>query len=159
MKLTQNIEINENIITAKISAVELGNSVIDLDTEKNQLHNFTRTIEYATIDFSSGMKLSNGVPIVTSDPADDTDIEEVTIKNLINKKIALDENFAAELVIDIDKIPSAEYENNTVFNSPELLGQAYAVLFIEKIKTAVSEKLTEIRALANNIEQSTDVVL
>lgn len=159
MTLTQNIEITDNIITAKISTSSLGNTNIDSDTEKNQLHNFTRTIEYSTIDFTSAMKLSNGNPVTTSDPADNTEIEEITIKNLINKKIALDEDFAAELVIDINKIPSAEYESNTVFNSPELLGQAYAVLFIEKIKTAVSEKLAEIRALANDIEQSTDVVL
>ena len=39
------------------------------------------------------------------------------------------------------------------------MGQAYAVIFIEKIKSAVSEKLSEIRALANDIEKTTDVVL
>lgn len=31
MKLTQNIEINENIITANIKATELGNSTIDAE--------------------------------------------------------------------------------------------------------------------------------
>ena len=75
------------------------------------------------------------------------------------KKIVLDENFEAEIVIDIDKIPVAEYEGNSVIKSPELMGQAYAVIFIEKIKSAVSEKLAEIRALANDIEKTTDVVL
>ena len=159
MKLTQDIQINENIITAKVNVVELGNSTIDADMELNQLHNFVRTIEYSTIDFSSPMKLSNGIPLVTSDPADGTTIEDIGIKDLINKKIILDENFVAELVIDVDKIPSAEFESNVVFNSKELMGQAYAVLFIEKIKTAVSEKLAEIRALANDIEKPVDVVL
>lgn len=159
MTLTNSIEINENIITATISATSLGNTTIDADDEKNQLHNFTRTIEYSNINFANNMKLSSGVPIVTSDTVDVDGVEEVAITNLINKKINLDENFKAELVIDINKIPSAEYEDKTVFNSAELLGQAYAVLFIEKVKTAVSEKLAEIRALANDIEKETEVVL
>lgn len=159
MKLANDIQINENIITAKVNVVELGNSTIDANMELNQLHNFVRTIEYSTIDFSSPMKLSNGMPIITSDPADGSTIEDVNIKDLINKKIVLDENFVAELVIDVDKIPSTEYANKKVFNSKELIGQGYAVLFIEKIKSAISEKLAEIRALANDIEKQVEVVL
>ena len=92
-------------------------------------------------------------------PADGSTIEEISIKDLINKKIILDENFEAELIIDIDKIPTSEYESNTVVNSKELLGQSYAVIFIEKIKTAVAEKLAEIRALSSDIEEPVDVVL
>ena len=159
MKLTQDIQINENIIVASVSVVELGNSTIDADMELNQLHNFIRYIEYSTIDFNANMKIVNGIPTVTSEDTDDETIEEITIKDLINKKIVLDENFKAELVINIEKIASAEYDLKKVFNSPELLGQGYAVLFIEKIKTAVSEKLSEIRALSSDIEKPVDVVL
>lgn len=159
MKLTQNIEINENIITANIKATELGNSTIDADTELNQLHNFVKVIEFSKVDFTSNIKLVNGTPTVTSDPIAASSIEEISVNNIINKKIVLDENFEAEIVIDIDKIPVAEYEDNSVINNPELMGQTYAVIFIEKIKAAVSEKLAEIRALANDIEKTTDVVL
>ena len=159
MKLTQNIEINENIITANIKATELGNSTIDASTELNQLHNFVKVIEFSQVDFTSNIKLVNGTPTVTSDPVATSSIEEISVNNIINKKIVLDENFEAEIVIDIDKIPVAEYEGNSVIKSPELMGQAYAVIFIEKIKSAVSEKLSEIRALANDIEKTTDVVL
>ena len=159
MKLTQEINIKENIVTAKISVAELGNSTIDSTTESEQLHNFTRAIEYSAIDFSANIKITNAMPVVTSDPVDGSTIEEISIKDIINKKITLDENFMAELTIDVDKIPAAEYETNAVVNSKELLGQAYAVIFIDKIKTAVSEKLAEIRALSSDIEKSVDVVL
>lgn len=159
MKLTQEINIKENIVTAKISVAELGNSTIDSTTENEQLHNFTRAIEYSAIDFSANIKITNAMPVVTSDPVDGSTIEEISIKDIINKKITLDENFMAELTIDVDKIPVAEYETNAVVNSKELLGQAYAVIFIDKIKTAVSEKLAEIRALSSDIEKSVDVVL
>ena len=159
MKLTQEINIKENIITAKVSVAELGNTTIDALQEQEQLHNFVRIIEYSSIDFSSNIKVSNAKPIITSDPADGSTIEEISIKDLINKKIILDENFEAELIIDIDKIPTSEYELNTVVNSKELLGQSYAVIFIEKIKTAVAEKLAEIRALSSDIEEPVDVVL
>ena len=104
------------------------------------------------------MKIANGIPVTTSEGTDESTIEEVEIKDLINKKIVLDENFKAELVINVDKIPQSEFGEH-VFTSKELLGQAYAVLFIDKIKTAVSEKLTEIRALSSDIEKSTDVVI
>ena len=159
MKLTQEINIKENIVTAKVSVAELGNTTIDALQEQEQLHNFVRIIEYSSIDFSSNINVSNAKPIITSDPTDGSTIEEISIKDLINKKIILDENFEAELIIDIDKIPTSEYESNTVVNSKELLGQSYAVIFIEKIKTAVAEKLAEIRALSSDIEEPVDVVL
>lgn len=159
MKLTQSIDIKENNITAKVSVAELGNTTIDASLEQEQLHNFIRTIEYSTIDFSGNIKITNSKPVVTSDPADGSTIETVSIKDLINKKIILDENFSAELTIDVDKIPVAEYESNVVVNSKELLGQAYAVIFIDKIKAAVAEKLAEIRALSSDIEEPNDVVL
>lgn len=158
MKLTQSIDINENIITATIAVSELGNTTLAADVELNQLHNFVREIEYSDIEFKSNMKIANGIPVTTSEGTDESTIEEVEIKDLINKKIVLDENFKAELVININKIPQSEFGEH-VFTSKELVGQAYAVLFIDKIKAAISEKLTEIRALSSDIEKTSDVVI
>ena len=158
MKLTHEIPINENKVIGKVTVAALGNNTIDADTELDQLHNFVRIIEYSQIDFKANMKLVNGIPVVTSDPTDGSTIEEITIKDLINKKIILDENFSAELPIEVEKITPAEYKSNVVFNSPELIAQAYAVLFISKIESAVAEKLAEIRALASDIEKPVDVV-
>ena len=159
MKITQGIKIEENKVTATISVSELGDSTRDAQTELNQLHNFNREIEFSKIDFTSNMKIVNNMPVVTTDSVDGSTIEEITIKDLINKKYPIDENLAIEQTFDTSRIADAEYSSNAVFNSPELLGQAYAVLFIEKIKSTISEKLAEIRALANDIEKETDVVL
>ena len=159
MKLTQGIIINENIITAKIAVSELGDSTRDASTELNQLHNFVRTIEYSKVDFKGNLKIVNNLPVVTEDEVDGSTVEEISIVDLINKKYVIDENLSIEFTIDITKIPEAEYSSNVVFNSPELLGQARATLFVEKIKSTIAEKLAEIRALANDIEKETDVVL
>ncbi|MCM1232997.1 MAG: hypothetical protein NC489_22970 [Ruminococcus flavefaciens] len=159
MKLTHGITIDENIITAKIAVSELGDSTRDASTELNQLHNFVRTIEYKLIDFSGNLKLVNNMPVITEEESNDADVETVNIPDLINKKYVLDEDLSIELTMDITKIPETEYSSNVVFNSPELLGQARATLFIEKIKSAIAEKLAEIRALANDIEKEVDVVL
>ena len=159
MKITQGIKIEENKVTATISVSELGDSTRDAQTELNQLHNFNREIEFSKIDFTSNMKILNNTPVVTADPVDGSTIEEITIKDLINKKYPIDENLAIEQTFDTSRIADAEYSSKAVFNSLELLGQAYAVLFIEKVKSTISEKLAEIRALANDIEKETDVVL
>ena len=159
MKITQGIKIEENKITASIVVSELGDSTRDAQTELNQLHNWCREIEQSKIDFTSKIKIINNMPVVTTDPVDGSTIEEIAIKDLINKKYPIDENLAIEQTFDTSRIADAEYSSNKVFNSPELLGQAYAVLFIEKVKSTISEKLVEIRALANDIEKETDVVL
>ena len=159
MKITQGIKIEENNITASIVVSELGDSTRDAQTELNQIHNFNREIEFSKIDFTANMKIVNNMPVVTTDEVDSSTIEEISIKDLINKKYPIDENLAIEQTFDTSRIADAEYSSNKVFNSPELLGQAYAVLFIEKIKSTISEKLAEIRALANDIEKETDVVL
>ena len=159
MKITRNIQIDEDKITATITVAELGDSTRDAQTELNQLHNWCREIEFSKIDFTSNMKILNNTPVVTTDPVDSSTIEEITIKDLINKKYPIDENLAIEQTFDTSRIADAEYSSKAVFNSPELLGQAYAVLFIEKVKSTISEKLAEIRALANDIEKETDVVL
>ena len=67
--------------------------------------------------------------IVTDEP-DGSTIEKVTISDLVNKKYTLDEHLSITLSIDINKIPTASL--GTVFNTPEKLGQAMAVLFLEK---------------------------
>ncbi len=160
MKLTHNIDIKENIITASIAVTELGNSTIDAETELNQLHNFVRELEYSKIVFTSNMKLdTNGIPVTTTETTDDSTIEKIELKNLINKKFVVDENLYISFTIDVTKIPEIEYNKNIVFNRPEIYGQALATLFIDKVEATIAEKLTEIRDLSNNIEKETEVIL
>lgn len=159
MKITHGIEINENIITVNIAVTELGDSTRDAQTELNQLHNFVREIEYSKIDFTGNMKIVNNKPVITAESPDSSSIEEIKIADIINKKFIIDESLTISQTFDISRIASASYEDNDVFNTAELLGQAYAVLFTEKVLKAISEKLTEIRALANDIEQEVDIIL
>ena len=86
-------------------------------------------------------------------------VDYISESLVFEKKFDIDENLSIEQTFDASRIPTAEYSDNVVFNSAELIAQAYAVLFIEKIKSTISEKLAEIRALANDIEKETDVVL
>lgn len=157
MKLNIKRPIEENVIKIDISVAELGDSTRDAATELNQLHNFTRSIEYSAITFKANMKMVDGIPVVTSDEVDDTTIESVEIKDLVNKKYVIDENLHITLEIDITKIPTASI--GTVFNSSEKIGEAMAVLFIEKVKAEILSKLTEIRALASDFEDEESVVL
>ena len=66
MKITQGIKIDENKVTATISVSELGDSTRDAQTELNQLHNFSREIEFSKIDFTTNMKILNNMPLVTA---------------------------------------------------------------------------------------------
>ena len=93
MKLNINKTIDENVISVDISVAELGTTDTSAELEKDMLHDFVRTIEYAKIQFKSNMKMdANGDPITTEDPVDDTTVVEVELKDLINKSYIVDEN-------------------------------------------------------------------
>ena len=55
MKITQNIQINEDKITATITVAELGDSTRDAQTELNQIHNWCREIEFSKIMWAMGI--------------------------------------------------------------------------------------------------------
>ena len=90
MKLAQKTEINEDVITVSLNVEELGDSIRDADTEKNQLHNFVRYIEYSQIDFSGNLKLSDtGIPVIVTDEPDGSTIEKVTISDLVKSTLSM----------------------------------------------------------------------
>ncbi len=158
MKLNVKKTIEENIITVDISVVELGTTSSVMVEELNLLHDFPRNIKYSDIDFRSNMKMdANGDPSVTSDSADETSVEEVTISNLINREYAVDENLSINMSFDVTKIPESEL--TTVFDTVEKLGKARAELFAVKIQEEIGKKLTEIRSLNTKFEGETEVVL
>ena len=157
MKIKDVKTIDKDIVSVEISVSELGTSTLDAAEEKNQLENFIKSIEYKKINFVGNMKLESNVPVVTTDPVDDTSVVEISIPNLINKKIEINEDMKIELSVDTTKI--ADSELNAVFNTKEMLGQARITLFTEKIKEAISEKLLEIRNLANTFEGETETIL
>lgn len=158
MKINQKDSILENIVSTDISVEVLGTSDLTEEQELELLHNFTRTIEFNKIQFKANMKIDDGnKPIVTVEEADKESVVEITITDLINKQYPVDENLHITFSIDSTKIPDSEL--NEVMDTKEKMAQAKVVLFAEKIREAISEKLIEIRGLSNKFEGETSYTL
>lgn len=159
MKLKINKSIENNIIAVNITVAELGTTTSVQEEEMNLLHDFPRTIKYSDIAFRSNMKIdyTTGDPIITSDPVDGTNVEEVVIDNLINREYDVNEDLAISMSFDVTKIPTSTL--NSVFDTVEKLGKAYAELFAVKIQEEIGKKLTELRSLNTKFEGETEVVL
>lgn len=157
MQLNIKKEISEDVITSSITVGSLGNSTTTADLELEMLHDFVKYVKLSDIDFKGNIKIENGVPVLTSDAVDGTTVVELVIDNLIDKKYIIDENLSIEFKQDVRKVPLANL--NDVLDSQELYAQATSVLFIEKVKAAITEKLAEIRGLSNDFEGETEVIL
>lgn len=154
MNIKQKNIILENVVGTKISVELLGTSELTAEQELEQLHNFTRNLEYTKIKFSAPMKMIDNIPVIASE--DDSDTQLVSL-NLINKKIPLDETFSVDISIDVSKIPTSELGD--VFTTVESLAQAKIVLFAAKIKEEINRLLTEIRAMSNDFETEIEYTL
>lgn len=150
MKINQKNEILENIVSTDISVEVLGTSVLTQEEELALLHNFTRDIEFNKISFVSNMKMNGNIPEITDDPIDGTNVVEVTINDIINKQYPVDENLHIYFSVDCTKIPDSEL--NDVMDTKEKLATAKVVLFAEKIREEISQKLKEIREMSNKFE-------
>lgn len=150
MKINQKNEILENVVSTDISVEVLGTSVLTQEEELELLHNFTRCIEFNKIEFISNMKMNGNIPEITDDPIDGTNVVEVTINDIINKQYPVDENLHIYFSVDCTKIPDSEL--NDVMDTKEKLATAKVVLFAEKIREEISEKLKEIREMSNKFE-------
>ena len=151
--------IDENIITVDITVASLGTSTTTEAEEQQIISDFPRSIRYSDIDFKANMKIdeTTGDPVITVDSVDHSKIEEVKIENLVNKEFALTSDLHIVATFDVTKIPASAL--NTVFDSAEKLGKAYAILFTNKIQGEISKKLTELRALNTKFEGETEVIL
>lgn len=159
MKLKVKKSIENNIITVNISVAELG-TVSSVETEeKNLLYDFPRSVKYSSIDFTANMKIDgvSGDPVVTEEEVDDTNIVEVSLKDIINKEYPINEELSIIFSIDITKIPESEL--NKVMDTVEKLGKAKAELFAVKIQEEIGKKLAELRSLNTKFEGETEVVL
>ena len=159
MKLKVSKIINNNIITVGICVAELGTATSTEIEEVQILTDFPRSVRFSDIEFKSNMKIDSttGDPVVTSDPVDSTNVEEVQIENLINKEYAINQDMNIVMTFDVTKIPTSALNN--VFDTVEKLGKAYAELFSVKVKEEIGKKLTELRSLNTKFEGETEVVL
>ena len=158
MKLNVKNTIEDNIITVDITVVSLGTSISTSEEEKNTLSDFPRSVRFSDVDFSANIKLdSNGDPIVTDEEANGSTIVTVELKNIINKEYPINADLNISMPFDVSKISSTE--TNTLLDTVEKVGKAYAVVFATKIQEEIAKKLAEVRSLNTKFEGETEVVL
>ena len=158
MKLNIKKTIEDNIVTVDISVASLGTSTSTSEEEMSVLADFPRSVRFSDVNFSANIKLdSNGDPIVTEEEADDSTIVTVELKNIINKEYSINADLNISMPFDVTKIAVSEV--NTVLDTVEKVGKAYAVVFATKVQEEIAKKLAEVRSLNTKFEGETEVVL
>lgn len=158
MKIIQKPNVENDIVSVDISVQMLGTADLTAEQEKELISNYNKVIEYNKIQFKGNIKLnSDGVPEVTEDSVDGTNVVELEIKDIINERKIVNENISFHFERDVTKYPDSVL--NDVLGKKEIYAQAECVLFATRIKEALEEKLAEIRALNNKFETETEYTL
>ena len=158
MKLNINKKIENNIITVDISVAELGTSTSTQIEEEQILSDFPRSIKFSDIDFKANVKRDeNSEPVVTAEEANDSTIVAVELKNIINKEYPINADLNISMPFDVTKISTSE--TNTLLDTVEKVGKAYATVFAAKVQAEIAKKLAEVRSLNTKFEGETEVVL
>ena len=158
MKLNVKKTIEDNIITVDISVASLGTSTSTSEEEMSVLADFPRSIKFSDIDFKAKVKLDeNSDPIVTEDEVDGSTVVEVELKNIINKEYPINADLNISMPFDVTKISTSE--TNTLLDTVEKVGKAYATVFAAKVQAEIAKKLAEVRILNTKFEGETEVVL
>lgn len=149
MQLTTEIDIEAGVVVARIQCSDIS------DETKEALHDYTKVLRYGDIDFSSKIKVTNGMPEIVDD--DDPDGEEVKI-GLIDKSFVVDETLALELKLDSNKISDKELTSS--ISNVEILSKAKAIIWIDKVKKEIQSLVDAAREQnAANIEGTVDEVI
>lgn len=149
MQLTTEIDIDAGVVVARIQCSDIS------DETKEALHDYTKVLRYGDIDFSSKIKVTNGMPEIVDD--DDPDGEEVKI-GLIDKSFVVDETLALELKLDSNKISDKELTSS--ISNVEILSKAKAIIWIDKVKKEIQTLVDAAREQnAANIEGTVDEVI
>ena len=158
MKLNIKKTIEDNIVTVDISVASLGTSTSTSEEEMSVLVDFPRSVRFSDVNFSANIKLdSNGDPIVTDEEANGSTIVTVELKNIINKEYPINADLNISMPFDVSKISSTE--TNTLLDTVEKVGKAYAVVFATKIQEEIAKKLAEVRSLNTKFEGESEVIL
>ena len=158
MKLNINKKIENNIITVDITVDSLGTSTSTSEEESAILADFPRSIKFSDIDFKANVKLDeNSDPVVTAEEANDSTIVAVELKNIINKEYPINADLNISISFDVTKISTSE--TNTLLDTVEKVGKAYATVFAAKVQAEIAKKLAEVRSLNTKFEGKTEVIL
>ena len=148
MKLNVKKIIEDNIITVDISVASLGTSTSTVDEEKSLLADFPRSVRFSDINFKAN---------VTDEEANDSTIVSVELKKIINKEYPINDEMNIVMPFDVTKI--ATTETNTLLDTVEKVGKAYATVFATKVQAEIAKKLAEVRSLNTKFEGETEVIL
>ena len=158
MKIIQKPNVENDIVSVDITVQMLGTADLTAEQEKELISNYNKVIEYNKIQFKGNIKLnSDGVPEITEDSVDGTNVVELEIKDIINERKIVNEDISFHFERDVTKYPDSVL--NDVLNKKEIYAQAECVLFATRVKEALEEKLAEIRALNNKFETETEYTL
>ena len=113
---------------------------------------------FSDINFKANVKLDeNGDPIVTDEEANNSTIVSVELKKIINKEYPINDEMNIVMPFDVTKI--AATETNTLLDTVEKVGKAYATVFATKVQAEIAKKLAEVRSLNTKFEGETEVIL
>ena len=158
MKIIQEPDVKNDIVSIDISVQMLGTADLTAEQEEELITNYNKIIEYNKIQFKGNIKIKvDGVPEVTEDVVDGTNVVELEIKDIINERKIVNKDIKFHFERDVTKYPDSVL--NDVLNKKEIYAQAECVLFATRIKEALEEKLAEIRALNNKFETVTEYTL
>lgn len=155
MKIVNQIEILDNIITCIIKADYNNPLTSEEEQEIETLHDYIRKLKFSDIDFTADIDMSTGMPIVAA--AATVDTVKVTLPAVANKVYVIDENLEIKFSLDVTRISDSELVDK--LDTKILMGQARAAVFVNKVEEKISEILTQMRKENNDFEGETETVL
>ena len=155
MKIVNQIEIFDNIITCTIKADYNNPLTSEEEQEIETLHDYIRKLKFSDIDFTADIDMSTGMPIVAA--AATVDTVKVTLPAVANKVYVIDENLEIKFSLDVTRISDSELVDK--LDTKILMGQARAAVFVNKVEEKISEILTQMRKENNDFEGETETVL
>ncbi len=144
LKISNDIE--NNVFSTAITVDSFGTDQLSEDEERALLADFPTKIAYRNLTFSRNIKINGTVPEITADEVGEG-VVAVTIPTLSNKELTLGANFTAAYKVDLAKIPAAAVDA-AVLTTPELVAQAYCLVFADVICKAVEGVMTALRSKA-----------
>jgi len=137
-------DIENNVFSTAVTVDSFGTEQLSEDEEKELLADFPTKIAYRNLTFSRNVKINGTVPEITKDTEGAV---TVTLPTLSNKEIAVNADFTAAYKVDIARIPAAAVDKN-VLTTPELVAQAYCMVFADVICEAVGGVMAALRSKA-----------
>ena len=153
MKILPARSIENDVYTTVLKPSEWGTASVTAESELAMLADTPQTLRYADITFKDKFIVSNGLPVVSTDPT----AVEVSL-DLNNKEFLLDANFEVSISVDANKILDTELDE-TIFTDKHTLAQAKVLLYEEKVIARIKELLEIARSHVNDFEVTVEQTL